>query len=60
MTPKTALIDFALAHGWDDEDVGALEKALSERTEDGIEEAWRFFGERRCPPLEYCQLAAML
>jgi len=39
MTAKTALFDFALAHGRDNEDAEALEKALSERTEAGIEEA---------------------
>lgn len=39
MTAKTALIDYALAHGWDDDDLAALEPALAKPADDALEEA---------------------
>lgn len=56
----TALIDYALAHGWDDDDLAALEQALAKPTEEALEEALVLFGERHCPPVEYCELVAEL
>ena len=60
MTAKTALIDYALAHGWDDVDLVALERALAEPTDKALEEALALFGERHCPDLEYCELVELL
>ena len=60
MTAKQPLIDYVLAHGWDDDDLKALEQALAKPTDEALEEALALFGERRCPPLEYCELVAML
>ncbi len=60
MTTKTVLIDYALAHGWDDDDLVALERALASRSEDALEEALALFVERHCPALEYCELVELL
>ena len=40
-----ALIDYALAHGWDDEALAALEQALMKPTEEALEESLALFGE---------------
>ena len=60
MTAKTALIDYALTHGWNDDDLTALEQTLATATEDALEESLALFGERHCPPVEYCELVALL
>ena len=60
MTTKTTLIDYALAYGWYDDDLAALEQALAKPTEDVLEEAPALFGECHCPAVEYCELAVLL
>ena len=60
MTTKTVLIDHALAHGWDDDDVAALEQALASPSEKSLEEVLALLGERHCPALEYCELVELL
>ncbi len=37
MTTQTVLIDHALAHGWDDDDLDELEQALASPTEKSLE-----------------------
>ena len=49
MTTKSAPIDYALAHGWDDDDLAGLERALTGPTEETLEEALALFGERLVP-----------
>ena len=39
MTARTALIDHALAHGRDNDDLTTLEHALAKRTEDALKES---------------------
>jgi hypothetical protein len=56
----SALLDYVLAHGWDDEDVAALEQALTAGTNEGLEEALAILGERQCSPTEYCEIVALL
>ena len=60
MTTKTALIDYALAHGCDGDDLAGLEQALALLTEEALGEALALLGGRHCPPVEYCELAARL
>jgi hypothetical protein len=60
MTTNIALIDYTLAHGWNDDDVAALEQVLTKPTDEALEEALALFGERQCPPLEYCELVVLL
>lgn len=55
-----ALIDYALTHGWDDDDLAALEQALAQRTEASLEDGLVVLGERHCPPVEYCELVGLL
>ena len=59
MTAKTVLIEYALAHGWDDDDLAALENSLARPTDNALEESLGLFGERLCPPLEYCELVSL-
>ena len=56
MTEPDALVDYALAHGWDD---GALDD-LDEALDKGLEEVLAVLGERHCPAVEYCELVALL
>ena len=60
MAARTALIDYVLAHGWDDDDLDELEQALASPTEKSLEEALALLGERHCPALEYCELVELL
>ena len=60
MTTKTALIDYALAHDWADDDLAALGQALAKPTEAALEEAIALPGERNCPAVEYCELVELL
>ncbi len=54
-----ALIEYALAHGRDDEDVDSLEQALAAGTNETLEEALMILGERQSPA-EYCEMVALL
>ena len=56
MKQRNAIIEYALAHGWDDNAMEDLEQAL----DTGLEETLVVFGERHCPPVEYCGLVALL
>jgi hypothetical protein len=38
------LIDYVLAHGWDDDDLAAIELALAMPTEEALEEALALTG----------------
>lgn len=60
MTAKTALIDYALTHGWDDRDLAALEQALTQPKEEALEEVIALFGERYCAAEVYCDLVELL
>jgi hypothetical protein len=46
------LIDYVLAHGWDDDDLAAIELALAMPTEEALEEALALFGDQQCSPVE--------
>jgi hypothetical protein len=48
VTAQSVLIDYALAHGWDDY-LAALEQALTQPAAETLEEVLALFGERRCP-----------
>ena len=56
MTEQHALLDYALAYGWDDDALEDLEQALNT----GLEEALAVLGERNCSAVEYCELVALL
>lgn len=56
MTEQNALLDYALAHGWDDGSLQDLEQAF----DTGLEETLAAVGERHCPAVEYCEMVALL
>ena len=56
MKQRQELVDYALAHGWDDDALKDLHKALNT----GLEEALTVLGERHCPAIEYCEMVALL
>ena len=60
MEARTALIDYVLAHGWDDDDLDELEQALASPTEKSLEEALALHRERHCPAPDYCELVELL
>ena len=56
----TALIDYTLTHGWQDAQLEDLEQVLVSRSEKALEDALLVLGERHCPPVEYCEMVALL
>ena len=56
MQERQAIFDHVLSHGWDDDDLEDLERAL----DTGLEEALAIPGEQHCPAVEYCEMVALL